>query len=224
MKASGFVWAGGGVLSAIVFVCLACAVCGAQGTVGWPVYGGGPGADHYSRLAEINRTNVKQLKVAWSFDTGEKGGLENNPLIVERTLYAYTPTLKVIALDAGTGKLKWKFDSGIDGTQPARGVAYWTDGKDERIFAGVMNFLYCLDARTGKPVPSFGEGGRIDLRKGLRGDYLKQSIALTTPGIVYKDLIVVGGRNPETHPAPPGDIRAFDVRTGKLRWRFHTIP
>ena len=142
MKASGFVRAGGGVLSATVFVCLACAVCGAQGTVGWPVYNGGPGADHYSSLAEINRGNVGQLKVAWSFDTGEKGGLENNPLIVGRTLYAYTPTQKVIALDAGTGKLKWKFDSEIDGTQPVRGVAYWTDGKDERIFAGVMNFLY----------------------------------------------------------------------------------
>jgi glucose dehydrogenase len=91
-----------------------------------------------------------------------------------------------------------------------------------------MNFMYCLDARTGKPVPEFGEAGRIDLRKGLgndpRSDYQQQSIALTTPGVVYKDLIIVGGRNPEAHPAPPGDIRAFDVHTGKLRWTFHTIP
>jgi glucose dehydrogenase len=103
-------------------------------------------------------------------------------------------------------------------------MAYWTDGKQDRILAGVMNFLYCLDATTGKPIDSFGEGGRIDLRKELRGDFQEQSIALTTPGIVYKDLIIVGGRNPETHPAPPGDVRAFDVRTGKLRWSFHTIP
>src|SRR5208282_4172522 len=105
------------------------------------------------------------------------------------TLYAYTPSQKVIALDAATGKLKWKFDSGVSSTQPARGVAYWTDGKEERIFAGVMNFLYCLDAETGKPVEGFGEGGRVDLRKDLRGDYRQQSVALTTPGIIYEDLI-----------------------------------
>jgi glucose dehydrogenase len=168
---------------------------------------------------------VQRLKVAWSFDTGEKGGLQDNPLVVGRTLYAYTPTQKVVALDAATGRLNWKFDAGVaGGTQPARGMAYWTDGKEGRIFAGVMNFLYCLDAKTGKPIASFGESGRIDLRKDLRGDFEKQSIVLTTPGIIYKDLIIVGGRNPETHPAPPGDVRAFDVRTGKLVWSFHTIP
>ena len=87
-----------------------------------------------------------------------------------------------------------------------------------------MHYLYCLDAATGKPVPTFGDDGRIDLRRELRGDFERQSIALTSPGVIYKDLIIVGGRNPETHPAPPGDVRAFDVRTGKLRWTFHTIP
>jgi len=203
--------------------------CTAQSTVDWPVYNGGADGDHYSRLTQINRANVGQLKVAWRFDTGEKGGIQDNPLIVGRTLYAYTPTQKIVALDAATGTLKWKFDSGVGGTQPARGMAYWTDGRHGRILAGVMNFLYCLDAETGKPIASFGESGRIDLRKGLDrtgagGDFEHQSIALTTPGIIYKDLIIVGGRNPETHPAPPGDVRAFDVRTGKLRWSFHTIP
>jgi glucose dehydrogenase len=201
--------------------------CPAQ-TTDWPVYNGGPEGDHYSRLTQINRGNVKKLQVAWSFDTGEKGGIQANPLIVGRTLYAYTPTQKVVALDAATGKLKWTFDSGIHGTQPARGVAYWTDGKEGRILAGVMNFLYCLDAESGNPIATFGDGGRIDLRKGLdtgsNGDYEKQSIALTTPGVIYKDLIIVGGRNPETHPAPPGYVRAYDVRTGQLRWVFHTIP
>ena len=196
----------------------------AQRDTGWAVYNGGPDGDHYSRLTQINRDNVHRLKQAWIFDTGEKGGLQSNPLIVGRTLYAYTATQKVIALDAATGKLKWKFDSGIHGTQPARGVAYWTDGKRGRILAGVMNFLYCLDAETGMPIKSFGEDGRVDLRNGLREDFEKQSVALTTPGVIYKDIIVVGGRNPETHPAPPGDVRAFDVRTGKLRWTFHTIP
>jgi quinoprotein glucose dehydrogenase len=196
----------------------------AQSSANWPVYGGGPESNHYSPLAQINRINVHKLKVAWTFDTGEQGNLEVNPVIVDGTLYAYTHRQKVIALDAASGKLKWAFDSGINGTQPARGIAYWTDGQTSRIFAGVMNFLYCLDARTGGPIGSFGENGRIDLRKGLRGDYEEQSIALTTPGIIYKNLIIVGGRNPETHPAPPGDVRAFDVRTGAQRWVFHTIP
>jgi glucose dehydrogenase len=191
--------------------------------VSWPAYGGADG-DHYSRLAQMNRANVHRLRQAWVFDTGEKGNIETNPIIIGRTLYAYTPSQKVIALDAATGKLKWRFDSGIVSTQPNRGVSYWTDGKDERILAGVMNYLYCLDARTGKPIAGFGESGRIDLRKGLREPWEQQSIALTTPGSIYKDLIIVSGRDPETHPAPPGDVRAFDVHTGALRWVFHTIP
>ena len=207
-----------------LFLSAICCTAAAQTTVNWPAYGGGADADHYSKLTQINRANVHQLAVAWKFDTGEKGGLQDNPLIVGGTLYAYTPSQKVVALDGATGKLKWKFDSGVGGEQPARGVAYWTDGKEERLFAGIMNFMYCLDAKTGKPIPSFGEDGRIDLRKGLRGDYQQQSVVLTTPGVVYKDLVIVGGRNPEAHPAPPGDIRAFDVKTGEVRWTFHTIP
>ena len=206
---------------------LALAVPGGGGlmaqNVGWPAYGGANG-DHYSRLSQINRANVRRLRQAWVFDTGEKGNIETNPVIVGRTLYAYTFSQKVIALDAATGKLKWKFDSGIVSTQANRGVAYWTDGKEERIFAGAMNYLYCLDAKTGKPIPSFGESGRIDLRKGLREPWQQQSIALTTPGSIYKNLIIVSGRDPETYPAPPGDVRAFDVHTGALRWVFHTIP
>jgi len=191
--------------------------------VSWPAYGGANG-DHYSRLSQINRANVHSLRQAWVFDTGEKGNIETNPVIIDRTLYAYTTNQKVIALDAASGKLKWKFDFGISSNQPNRGIAYWTDGKEKRIFAGVMNYLYCLDAGTGKPIATFGENGRIDLRKGLREPWEKQSIALTTPGSIYKDLIIVGGRNPESHPSPPGDIRAFDVHTGALRWVFHTIP
>jgi glucose dehydrogenase len=197
---------------------------GMETSLDWPVYGGQAAGDHYSSLSQINRNNVQKLQVAWKFDAGEEGGLETSPIIVGRVLYAYTATQKVVALNAASGKLIWKFDSGITGKNPVRGLSYWTDGKQGRIFAPVTNFLYALDARTGKPIPDFAEGGRIDLRKDLRGDYRLQSIALTSPGIVYKDLIIVGGRNPETHPSPPGDIRAFDVRTGELRWRFHTIP
>jgi quinoprotein glucose dehydrogenase len=190
----------------------------------WPVYGGAPENTHYSSLAQVNRGNVAQLQMAWSFDTGETGGLQTSPIVVAGVLFGITPTQKIFALDAATGKLLWKFDSGIVGTQPDRGLAYWSEGKDKRILAGVMNFLYALDAATGKPIATFGQDGRIDLRKDLGREPETQSIALTSPGIVYKDLIIVGGRNPETLPAPPGDIRAYDVRTGKLRWSFHTIP
>ena len=130
----------------------------------------------------------------------------------------------MIALDAATGKLFWKFESDLEGSVLSRGVSYWTNGHQGRIFAGARNYLYALDAATGKVISSFGEQGRIDLRKGLREPHQQQSVELTTPGSIYKDLIIVGGANPETHPAPPGDIRAFDVRTGALRWTFHTIP
>jgi quinoprotein glucose dehydrogenase len=191
----------------------------------WPAYGGAPENMHYSGLAQINRANVKELAVAWSFDTGEQGGLQTSPIVAEGVLYGITPTQKVFALDAVTGKLLWKFDSGIKGTQPDRGLAYWSSEKDKRILVGVMNFLYALDAGTGKPIATFGTDGRIDLRGDLgRTPVERQSVVLTTPGIVYKDVVIVGGRNPETLPAPPGDVRAYDVRSGKLRWSFHTIP
>jgi quinoprotein glucose dehydrogenase len=190
----------------------------------WPAYGGAPANTHYSDLSQINRSNVKELAIAWSFDTGEQGGLQTSPIIVEGVLYGITPTQKVFALDAASGKLLWKFDSGIKGTQPDRGLAYWSSEKDKRVLVGVMNFLYALDAVTGKPIESFGKDGRIDLRGDLGRDPQRQSVALTSPGIVYKDVIIVGGRNPETLPAAPGDVRAYDVRTGKLRWSFHTIP
>src|SRR5437879_5137607 len=103
------------------------------------------------------------------------------------------------------------------GTQPDRGLAYWTDGRDKRILVGVMNFVYALDALTGQPILAFGNQGRIDLRENLgREPASAQSVYLTSPGVVYKDLLIVGGKNAETLPTPPGDIRAFDVRSGKL--------
>jgi len=190
----------------------------------WAAYGGSAEYQHYSPLAQINRSNVKQLTVAWSYDTGEVGGLQTSPLEVDGALYGITPTQKIFAVDAATGKELWKFDSGIKAMQPDRGLAYWSNNGDKRILVGVMNFLYALDAKNGKPIPSFGTNGRVDLQENLGREPRSQSIALTSPGVVYKDLIIVGGRNPETLPAPPGDIRAYEIRTGKLRWSFHTIP
>jgi quinoprotein glucose dehydrogenase len=211
-------------LVCIAFLCAVPSTLAQQGQ-DWPVYGGSAGNTHYSTLTQISRGNVKDLQVAWSFDTGEEGGLQTNPIIVDGVLYGITPTQKIFALNAASGELLWKFDSGIVGTQPDRGLAYWSDGHDKRILAGVVSFVYALDAATGKPIASFGQQGRIDLREGLRREPASaQSVFLTSPPVVYRDLFIVGGRNPESLPAPPGDVRAFEVRSGKLRWAFHTIP
>ena len=178
---------------------------------------------------------MRRLGVAWTFDTEEPGGLQTSPIVVEGLLYGITPTQKVFALNAATGKLLWKFESGIRGTQPDRGLAYWSgeqgsDGagketdKDRRILVGVMNFVYALDAATGKPILTFGKDGRIDLREDLGREPAAQSIYMTSPAVIYKDLMIVGGREAETLPASYGDVRAYDVRSGRLRWTFHTIP
>jgi len=213
-----------------LWISLVAAPVGVQSEAGagfdWPIYGGNTENTHYSPLNQINASNVGQLEVAWSYDTGETGGLQTSPIEVDGVLYGISPSQKVFALDARTGGLKWKFDSGFVGNQPDRGLAYWTspDRQDRRIIVGVMNFVYALNAETGRPIEGFGEHGRVDLSENLGRDQKTGSIVLTSPAVIYKDLFIVGGRLPETLPALPGDIRAYDVRTGKLRWSFHTIP
>jgi quinoprotein glucose dehydrogenase len=191
----------------------------------WPAYGGGPDSIRYSALTQIDRTNVRDLQVAWTYDAADgEGGLQTQPIVVNGVLYANTPKHRVIALEAATGTLIWRFDSGPEASGANRGVTWWSDGEDHRIFAGVDRHVYALDARTGAPIPTFGRGGRIDLHEDLGRDPATQSVRLTTPGIVDRDLLIVGGRVSESLPASPGDIRAYDARTGKLRWSFHTVP
>ncbi len=200
---------------------------GPNGQLDWPAYGGGSADDRFSPLTQINRSNVRLLKPAWTFDTGEPGGVQTNPLVIGRMLYGLTPTQKVFALDAATGSKLWTFDPGTPGLQPARGFSYWTDGAHPILFAGLLSYLYALDPATGRPIETFGEGGRIDLRKDLDDPNVRVNdsfAAMTTPGVIYNDTIIVGFRAPETKPALHGDIRCYDVHTGKLRWIFHTIP
>jgi len=214
------------VLAAIAAVSLSWVLLQAANTGhDWPAYGGGPMDNRYSPLKQINTANVSRLQVAWTYDTQDGAGdTQNQPIMVDGTLFGVTPSHKIVAIDAATGKRKWQFDSGVRGRGPNRSVVYWAAGGDRRVFPDVQSFVYALNAQTGESIGSFGKDGRIDLREDLGRDPSKQSWVLTSPGIIYKDLLILGGRNPEALPAPPGDIRAYDVRTGKLRWQFHTIP
>jgi quinoprotein glucose dehydrogenase len=161
----------------------------------WPVYNGDSGETHYSPLAQINRKNVSRLQVAWTYDAGDAfpdSEMECNPIIVNGVLYATTAQLNVIALDAATGKLLWRFDPNreepVTDKMRSRGVTYWSDGnKDQRIFFAVRQFLFALDAATGDPIKTFGDGGRLDLRDNLGRDP-KMWAAMTSPGIIYKNL------------------------------------
>lgn len=189
----------------------------------WAVYGGNANGDRFSPLTQINGSNVRQLQEVWRID-GPPRGLQTTPLVIGGVLFGLTATHEVFAANAASGEVIWTFDSGVKGTQPSRGLTYWSEGGERRLFAGGMNKLHALDPATGRPITSFGENGAIDLRKDLGNDFEKNATYLTSPGVIYKDLIIVGFRTSEMKPAAPGWIRAYDVRTGKLRWTFHTIP
>jgi quinoprotein glucose dehydrogenase len=189
----------------------------------WAVYGG-EGGRRFSSLTQITGANVGKLQEAWRFDMAEVGDPQTHPLAIDGVVYAYTPSLETIALDGASGRLLWRFSSGVKAGGPQRGLAMWRKGREQRLFANAGSYLYALDPKTGKPLAGFGEGGRIDLRQGLDRDPDKISVALTTPGVIWRDMIIMGFRTAESAPAAPGDIRAFDVHTGKQRWVFHTIP
>ena len=190
---------------------------------------GGTGANlHYSALDQINKDNVTRLRIAWTYDSGDaypNSDVQCNPIVVDGVMYVTTAKTRVVALDAATGKQIWRFDGGNGrAMHPNRGVTYWTDGSQTRILVTIGHDLLSIDAKTGKLALDFGNQGKVDLRAAFDRPIEDISLTVTTPGTIYKDLIILGSSVSENLPATPGDIRAYDVRTGKLRWTFHTIP
>jgi quinoprotein glucose dehydrogenase len=223
----------------IIFVFASCNSNNNKTYTTWQQYGGNKESNHYSSLTEIDTSNVSQLQVAWTYHTGDADSMTQiqvNPIIIDSLLYGLSPKLKLFALNAASGKEQWIFDPMNDTSEEAkragffslnvsRGVTYYTDGKnDKRIFFSANSQLYCVDAIKGALVKSFGNNGKIDLHNDLGRDVSSLHVASTTPGIIYKDLIIIGTSVSEEAAAAPGFIRAYDVHTGKLRWIFHTIP
>ena len=203
-----------------------------RGNVDWTVNRGEPDGTQYAAMAQINATNVHKLRPAWEYHTGDaspRSTMYANPIVIDGTMYLSTASIKAVALDAATGREKWVFDpakynNGMVTRLRNRGVAYWKGAEGERIFDFVRDRVYAIDVKTGQLIPSFGNGGYIDLRENLGVDPKGVELEMTTPGAVYKNLLILGSRVGETYGASPGHIRAFDTVTGKLQWVFHTIP
>ncbi len=194
----------------------------------WSTYLADKAASHYSTLTQITAANVPQLKVAWTWRSGEArpdtSQIQCNPLVIDGVLYGTTPQMKLVSLDAGNGQELWSYTpteaNGIN-----RGLAYWANGDDRRILYGNGHWLHAIDARTGRLIEGFGDHGRVDLADGLGRDVRGLAIQANTPGVIYRNLIIISTRVGEgPGPAAPGHVRAYDVRTGRLVWIFHTIP
>ena len=206
----------------------------------WRVTGGEPGNTRYSPLIQINRTNVAQLRVAWTYHTGDAPSaghseIQATPVVIGGVLYTTTPALAVVALRADSGTLLWRFDPFVGRTREShvnRGVVYWAEGGacaergacERRIFFTAGRRLYALDAATGRPIATFGDSGSVDLAAGLGRDVTGTQLLATSPGVIYQDLLIQGTRVGESEGSAPGHVRAYDVRTGRIRWTFHTIP
>lgn len=211
----------------------------------WRYYGGDAGGTRYSQLTQIDPGNVSRLTRAWTYHTGEidrstnatdrhsVAPFESTPIVIDGMLYFSTPGNRVIALNAETGAEIWKYDPQADSGKPIRyyqhrGVSFWqsNDGREKRILFGTFDGrLIALDAKSGKLCANFGNGGMVDLRAGLEGDDRKMLYSVTSAPAIYRDLVITGAMVPEfPSRGPSGQVRAFDVRTGKLQWTFHTIP
>ena len=206
--------------------------------VNWASYLGDKHSNQYSPLTQINKENVKNLKVAWAFNAGDADTLKNrtqiqcNPLVIDGILYGSSPKLKFFALDAKTGKELWKFDPFAANDYKAfgmgvnRGLTYWTDGIEKRLLVTAGPYIYAINAKDGTLFQGFGENGKVDLHDGLERNIQALFINSNTPGIIYKDKLIMGCRVSESGGAGsvPGHIRAYNVKTGEQEWIFHTIP
>ena len=197
----------------------------------WSVYKADAGSSNYSPLDQINISNVDQLKPAWTLAIKDNAEgtrpSQCNPIIVDGIMYATSASQRAYAVDAATGNQLWSFDpfNGKEsGGEVNRGLTYWEKGADRRILFTANNQLFALDAATGEPVNSFGKAGKVDMRIGLRDKNKDIYVSSTSPGIIYKDLIIMGCRVPDVYGAQPGYIRAYSCLTGKLVWTFHTVP
>src|SRR5215813_5011797 len=233
-------WGHGAVLQTLMLLVLVGPTSGQE----WRYYGGDAGGSRHSSLTQINKENVSKLKRAWAYHTGEVdrnanatdrhnvAPFESTPIVVDGVLYFSTPSNRVIALDAETGAEIWKYDPQAGSAQRRyyqhRGVSYWqsASGRERRILFGTFDGrLIALDAKLGKPCSSFGKDGTVNLRSGLDGDDPKALYSVTSAPAIYKDLVITGAMVPEfPSRGPSGSVRAFDVRSGKLAWTFHTIP
>ena len=191
----------------------------------WRDYAGGADASQYSALTQINRSNVSSLQIAWTYPTGDPGNYLFNPVVVDNVMYLLAKNNSIVALDAATGKEIWTHEN-ARGRITTHGLNYWesTDRSDRRLFYSNNSLLQAIDARTGKPIPTFGVNGIVDLREGLGRDPPGSPFNRRRPGHVFENLIILGSATNQEYESAPGDIRAYDVRSGKLAWTFHTIP
>ena len=192
----------------------------------WKAYLGGPGSEQFSSLTQINKTNVNQLQVAWTYATGEKGNYLFNPLIVDGTMYVLARNNSVVALDAVTGKERWTHAN--TGAVTQRGINYWEtkDRSDRRLLYLNAGYLTAIDARTGNTIPSFGDNGRVDIRVGLDRDIDSfPPLQTNNPGRIFENLFIIPlPARGDNYAAVPADVHAYDTRTGKLVWIFHSVP
>ena len=206
-----------------------------QRSFDWQRHGGDAAGNQYSSLTQINTTNVRKLKVAWTYRSGGKrddnrSQIQCNPIVVNGVLYGTSAQLEVFALEAATGRKLWAFDpfsgtSGRNSQNVNRGVVYWAGSGDERVLFTIGPKLYALNARTGETIAEFGRDGTVDLREGLGREAGHLFVHSRTPGAIYRDLLILGTTVSEgPGPSAPGHIRAYEVRTGKMRWIFHSVP
>ena len=196
--------------------------------VNWSAYGGSNSDSQYTALTQINKANVGQLRQAWFYQSGNNGyRYGSNPIVIDGVMYVIGKDNSVAAVDAATGKEIWMHDNQRPRAMMHRGLMYWEskDRADRRVIYTMNNQLRAIDARTGADIPTFGENGAVDLRVGLgRPLETLRSVGNGTPGRIFENLVIMGSSTGEEYESPPGDIRAYDVVTGKLVWTFHTVP